>query len=140
MDGVVFWTDTLRPAPLGRAYPSRTALADLGGQRLDVPVGHQGLPCQKGTDHLVDQHREEGDVADQSALFSKLHSGCAHSQRYTCLRQQGDPQIFTDLRSAFHIFGTGKGADIFAGRAEQDVDQTNAHDGPIRKDTQLQLR
>ena len=45
---------------------------------------------------LVDQHGEEHHIADHSAIGETCR-GDSHSQGHTCLRKEGDAQIFLDI-------------------------------------------
>ena len=98
------------------------------------PLGHQG------TEDLVHKHRKQGDVADEIPFRPELHGKGAHTKRHTGLREERDTEITGDLRRAVRSLCADIAAHVFTEATEQDIDKSDAHDGHVEEDVQLQLR
>ena len=82
---------------------SRLQLLSIhGGLGPDITGGGQSHLGQRRTNQLVNQNREQNDVADQTTLVAaQLHSSDRHTERNARLWEQGNTQIFYYIIVAF---------------------------------------
>ena len=107
---------------------------------LDVACLGKSHLGEERTEDLIDQDGEQCNVADNSTIRTKLNSFDRHTECNTCLRKQGDAEIFDDVGIGFCNPCADICTLIFSERACDDVNDTNNYDCPLREYREVQLR
>ena len=108
--------------------------------RMDLACGLKRHLGQQRADQLVDEDREQRNVADELAFRAELHRCDAHTERDTGLRQERDAEVFADLRLAFHELRRIMCTQILAERTRNDIHHADEHDRAIFEHAEIELR
>lgn len=107
---------------------------------LDVAGFGQRDLGQQRADEFEDHNGEQHDVSDQGAVLAEHEDLQRHSERDACLREQGNAEVFDDVRLAVHHLGKRSRAEAFSDRSYGKEQHADHDDRKVGEHEQVEFR